>query len=737
MGNDGFTRRGFLKGAAWGVAGASAAALGLPGCAPKAKEPSAAAAGSQQADDLLWTARINPQDEDYRGTDSDLATLFSPWSLGSIGLSHRMVKSAAGSACYLAGLTDELFQYYLNFARGGVELIWVEGEAFSIPEDGSEVPRETSAFFRRLADECASFGASLGLQWAPFGRPVDSLTVDQIHSIEDKGAATAVALKDMGFKAIEINAAGFNQGELFNSRFHNTRTDEYGAQNIENRARFVCETIRKIKDACGGDFAVQVLLDAIEENDNLDNNATLMTLDSQVTDPFSKAMTIEESIALAKLFEKAGADSLHLRLGPLNNHPCQFASDLYFILAGIEGATGFGTVFDFSKHFQGLLDGSHSGAGMLLDVAARFKKEVSIPCGVVTYMDPAHAPEFFERALADGKCDFYVLNRPLTVDSDYVGKLREGRRDEIAPCTRCLHCHAGSNEMNAAMSYCRVNALTQRVMRQGGPSSYELPALKEKKRVAVVGGGPAGMEAARIAAARGHEVTLYEKSGALGGAVSFASTVKGPHENLDDLVAYLARQCELAGVETVLGTEVTAQVLAEAAFDAVVFATGAKRPALEVDGAAVVELADFMAKDLGEDVVVYGSSAQAFDAALWLTVRKKRVTIVTPDGVDALDMQQSMHAKRFMTSALYALGVKVYTESDIVSGSEGSLRVSSRAMGVEVDVPCDTVVNAGTWQADTALADSFAGEKFAVGDCAAPFNIALAIRSGNDAGRAI
>lgn len=113
------------------------------------------------------------------------------------------------------------------------------------------------------------------------------------------------------------------------------------------------------------------------------------------------------------------------------------------------------------------------------------------------------------------------------------------------------------------------------------------------------------------------------------------------------------------------------------------------------------------------------------------------MTIVTPDGVDALDMQQSMHAKRFVTSALYALGVKVYTDSDIVSGSEGALKVSSHAMGVEVGIPCDAVVNAGTWQADTALADSFAREKFVVGDCAAPFNIALAIRSGNDAGRAI
>ena len=138
-----------------------------------------------------------------------------------------------------------------------------------------------------------------------------------------------------------------------------------------------------------------------------------------------------------------------------------------------------------------MVDGTKSGAGFLLDVAAMYKKNVSIPCGVVSYMDPAHAPDFFEDALAQDKVDFYLMARPLTCDNEYVHKLKEGRIDEIAPCTRCLHCHIGSNEANAQAAYCRVNALTQRVMRENGPAAHELPAIEKAKKVMVVGAGPA------------------------------------------------------------------------------------------------------------------------------------------------------------------------------------------------------------------------------------------------------
>ncbi len=565
------------------------------------------------------------------------------------------------------------------------------------------------------------------------------MSVDNIHARQARFVEIAKGLYDVGFKLMELNCAGFNMPAHFLSRFHNTRTDEYGGKSIENRARFTTEIIEQVKEACPG-VAFQCLIDCVEENDNIANNPTIMTMDTDVTTPHTKTFTIEEGIAAAKLFEAAGADSMHLRIGPLGHHVAQFAADLYFILNGVEGATGFGTQYDFKRHFQGAAIGDTSGCGMSLDIAARYKKELSIPVGTVTYMDPAHAPDFFEQALEDGKVDFLIMNRPLTVDTEYVNKLREGRIDEIAPCTRCLHCHAGSNEMNAMYCYCRVNALTQRVMRPGGPATYELPEAETKKKVMVIGGGPAGMEAARIAAYRGHDVTLYEKNSYLGGLLDFAALVKGPHENLADLKKYLIRQLEIAGVKVELNTEVDQDLIKSAAPDAVILATGGVRPALELPGdgsVPVVEILQSLYMNMGDNVIVYGSSAQAFDTALWLTVHKKHVDIVTPNTASDLDIQQSQHAKRMMTTALYSLGVNSWPEASIKDVKDGKVIVTTEA-GVDMELACDMVVNAGDMVPETSLLDGISvKETYAIGDCASPFNIALAIRGGNDAGRAL
>lgn len=133
----------------------------------------------------------------------------------------------------------------------------------------------------------------------------------------------------------------------------------------ENRARYVVELVQKIKAACGDDFVVQVLMNCIEADDAHIGNDAMVT-------------SLEEGVEFAKMFEAAGADSLHLRLGPLSYHPCQFASDLYFILNGIEGATSFGTQWDFKRHWQGKLVADHSGRGHVVDVVARYKEAVGI-----------------------------------------------------------------------------------------------------------------------------------------------------------------------------------------------------------------------------------------------------------------------------------------------------------------------------------------------------------------------
>ena len=735
------SRRDFLKGMAAGAvsAGAMSAIPGFVTPVAAAEDAAVTPVEAIKALDMIPQAYLNPQldEAEYRTADMELTTLLSPFKIGSVELGHRMVKSAAGSAAYLAGMTDELLQYYFNLARGGVELIFVETIAFlEVPESG-EYDEETKAYLDKLVKGCAEYGAVLGYQISGFGMGENEMSIDDIHARQARMVQVAEGLYQAGFKVIEFNCAGFNMPAHFLSRFHNTREDEYGGKNIENRARFVTEILTQLKADCP-DLSIQCLIDCVEENDNLTNNPTIMTLDTDVTTPHTKPLMIEEGIAAAKLFEAAGCDSMHLRIGPLGHHVAQFASDLYFILNGVEGATGFGTQYDFTRNFQGKAIGNTSGCGIALDIAAMYKKELSIPVGAVTYMDPAHAPDFFEKALEDGKLDFFLMNRPLTVDMDYVNKLREGRIDEIAPCTRCLHCHSGSNEMNAMFCYCRVNALTQRVMRENGPATYEVPMAETRKKVMVVGGGPAGMEAARIAALRGHDVTLYEKKGMLGGLLDFASIVKGPHENLQDLKKYLIRQLEVTGVTVKTGTEVTKELIEQEAPDAVILAVGGLRDTLEVDAdVPVIEMDRFMFDETGDNVIIYGSNAQAFDAALWLTVHKKHVTMVTPSTADELDIQQSQHAKRMMTTALYALGFNAYPESSIKSVKDGMATITLET-GIDTVIPCDSIVNAADMLPNTELLEGVSVEEtYCIGDCAAPFNIALAIRGGNDAGRAV
>ena len=214
--------------------------------------------------------------------------------------------------------------------------------------------------------------------------------------------------------------------------------------------------------------------------------------------------------------------------------------------------------------------------------------------------------------------------------------------------------------------------------------------------------------------------------------------VKGPHENLMGLKNYLIRQCELSGVKIETGAEVDAAKVKEVNPDAVVLATGGLRQTLDVKGdVPVIEMDNFMFTEMGENVVVYGSNAQAFDAALWLTVHKKNVTIVSPNAVEEFDMQQSQHAMRMMTTALYSLGVKAYPKSSIVKSTKDEITILHEA-GVEMTFKCDAVVNAADMLPNTELYDSIdVEEKYLIGDAKNPFNIALAIRDGNDVGRSL
>ncbi len=730
------SRRDFLKGTAAGALGLAASSLLSP--------VSAFAEGEKAAEANVHQvmSTLNPQDYDFRDADSDLSAIFSPWKFGGLTLNHRMVKSAAGSDTQ-KGSEEEAVEYYANFAKGGVEMVWVEDflKFHDNFPSGRATPIEDS-HVKAVVDGVHAAGGYIGYQLSCMGRSfsafdaatapmyasafAEHLTREEVKLVQEDFINGAKKMKDLGFDAVEINAAGNNIGQAFFSRQRNHRDDEYGPQSFENRARFVGEIITGIKEVCGKDFPVQVLINVIEENDIDIGEADLST-------------TVEENCKICKSLEDFGADALHVRLGVFRMHVCQFASDLYFTGNGIIGTSANGTRFDFSRHFEGKLLANHDAYGMMLKVAQEIKQAVSIPVGTVTCMNPAHAPKFFNDAIKNGMCDFYIMNRPLTVDTEYVHKLREGRLDEIAPCTRCMHCHFDYDEDGKTYEHCRVNAATQRAWHDEMPEGATPRPAEGEKKVMVIGGGPAGMEAARIAAQRGYDVTLYEKNGMLGGLLTFASIIKGPHENLDDLKKYLIRQQELKGVKVVTGTEVTRDLIEKEAPDYVVLAVGGKRPALELssNGATtVISLDDIARTKIGEHVTIIGGNAQAVDTAQYLIAQGKHVTMVSPEGKDKLDKGQSSWVKQFTIPMLYANGMRLWPNAAVKEIRDGEIVIDGET-GCDIVIACETVIDARDMLPNTELIDSLSIPAIAVGDCNKPFNIAEAIAAGNIAARKI
>lgn len=761
------SRRSFLLGS--GVA-ALAAGAGLVGCgsnrpAPvdpdeqkpaqsdQADEPADAGEQpvAQAAEPAAEPTKLNPQDYDYRSNSGNLSHVLSPWSMGGMNFTNRIVKSAAGSS-FKGGGWDVFIEYYEHMAQGGVEMIWVENFFHAlvpytnrlkdnIDEVGDKY--DVPLLVDRLHEAGAKAGTQIDTMASSFmteikgrgGYDAQYLTVEEIDYLVQSYVDTAKIIHDFGFDAYELNCAGENVPQWFLAPARNHRDDDYGCQTYENRTRFIRRVIEGIQEVCGEDWPLQVLIDGIEENDEaVGQNAELNT--------------VEDGIEIAKILQDAGIASLHVRLGPMHKHVCQFMSDLYFDTFGCEGSTGFGSQFDFTRHFQGKLIANHSGCGMMLDVAKQYKEALSIPVGTVTYMDPAHAPDFFDKAVADGKVDFLIMNRPLNVDPDYVNKLKEGRFDKIRPCTRCGHCfNDTTKESNATMGgygtslACRIDPIRGFIGNDRGlPGGWIPDPVEGAKSVMVVGAGPAGMEAARIAARRGCDVTLYERSGAIGGLLTFASVIKGPHENLDDYVAWVKKQLELEGVKVVTGKEVDAAFVKERKPDAVILALGGKRDTLKLTAASgtnVVAMDDIVAAEIGQNVTIVGSNLQATDVAFYLLDQGKNVTIVTPDTPDMLSKGQSLWAKTFSAPMLYSRGTRVWNEAELSSIGGGKATVKTKA-GAEVTYDCDTVIEAMDMLPNKDLLDELSGmEVHAVGDCDDPYNIQYAIRAGNFCARSL
>ena len=631
---------------------------------------------------------------------SQLRKLFEPIKIGEMELKNRIVMPAIVVGLGADGkVTDRFKDFYAERARGGVGLIvigltpplyagpFLPGFVGVYSDELLPGLREFADLMHECGAKVATQISALGILIRDDGSPelvgpsdvtVDRrpdapkprpLTIDEIRRIVEAYGEGARRAREAGFDAVELNAiAGTGLISHFLSAHTNKRTDGYGGD-MENRARFLLECAESVKQKVGKDYP---LLCRVSGADFMEGGNTL-----------------EDTKIIAPMMERAGIHAINVSTG-------WHEAPVPFIQMAVPRANW-------------------------IYLAEGVKKAVSIPIiGGTRIPDPRLA----EQILVEGRVDMVYIARPLIADPEWPNKAREGRFDEIRPCIACSLCFDGLMEQRGVV--CSVNA------RAGREAAYSIEPAKEPKKVFVVGGGPAGMEAARVAAMRGHEVTLADNREQLGGQLLVA--ILPPHkEELGNLTRYLAGQMDRLGVNVKLGDEVTGRTVEEAKPDVVIIATGAIPIVPDIPGAKgknVATAIDVLIghQEVGENVVIVGGGMVGCETAEFLAEKGKKVTILEMLGRIGADIGRTT---RWVTMGrLRSLGVRMERNAKVEEITESGVMVS-RDGGTEF-FAADNVVLAVGMESNRQLARQLEGKVKAlhvIGDSGEPGKVTEAIES--------
>lgn len=686
---------------------------------------------------------------------SKLAHLMAPGRIGRLELRNRIFMSPMGSntADEDGYCGERLRQYYEARAKGGAALLIMGSVSISWPIGSAnwrQVAISDDRFIpglKAVADSVHAHGAKLAVQLQHAGltamndirdgRPMltpsipelkegdmgPMLLPEEVQAMSTPYSSTAAkveykvaTLADIdwvisqfadaaerarraGIDAVELHAG---HGYLIHSFLNpsvNQREDDYGGS-IENRARLLVQVIKAIKVRCGCDFPVWCRLDGIEF----------------ITEG---GISHEDAKRTAQLAEAAGADAIHVSA-----------------YADASKATSFTAAHTV-----------HKPCGFV-PYAAGIKSAVSIPVIAPGRIEP----EVGDRLISDGKIDFVTMARKLLADPDLPNKVRDDRLDEIRPCIYCYTC-ISQIFVNRTVK-CAVNARTGR--------EFETPILaaKSPRHILVVGGGPAGMEAARVAALRGHKVTLYDKSARLGGTVFFSSVSYPPNAGL---VNYLCGELQRSSVDVHLNTEITPELVRQLAPDAVVVATGASRGLPDIPGvdlphvlggddiramitgesdgegpqlpavtSALMKLGgltgitghpDWMRRlsrvwmPIGQRIVMIGGGLVAIELAEFLAERDREVTILEEGEVFGHGL---MLVRRWRNIAdCKALGVEMLNQAKVIRIDAKCVTYTNK-YGQERSIAADQVIITSGATANLSLAEQLRNqglEVHSIGDC--------------------
>jgi 2,4-dienoyl-CoA reductase-like NADH-dependent reductase (Old Yellow Enzyme family)/thioredoxin reductase len=617
--------------------------------------------------------------------------LFEPIEILGLTLRNRIIMSSMLThfASINGEVSDRLVAYHEERAKGGVGLIFPE--AFAVDDSGlSYFPGVSIAHdkyikgLRKLTDTVHKHGGCIGAQLGHAGRfaqpevsrqarplvsfipgwcPVEDSRVmdeDDILHLVDSFIAAAVRAANAGFDIVEIHGAhGYLIAE-FLSPFFNRRKDRWGGS-LENRLRFPRMIIEGIRQKLGADFPISFRISSEEFIEG--------------------GLKLEDSIEIAKAVVGYGVNLVHVSAGIIETNR----------FTGPSPALPMGWNASSAEAFHKALEGT----GALVSIAGRI-----------------HDGKTAETILAKKQSDLVSMGRALIADPYLPQKIAEGRESEVVPCLSCNEGCIGSVAVRKPLQ-CAVNPHV-------GMEQVSCCACKKAKKVIVVGGGIAGMEAALTASRCGHDVTLYEKTDRLGGLVNIAALP--PHkETFVTLIEYYIQAIRKSTIQVVFNSSPSAADLRQMKADVLFIATGSMpilpgflRQAPAIPAAEVLQGAE-----TGQNVLVLGGGLVGAETAEFLALRGKTVTMLEMRDTIAPDMQG--RARAFLMDTLRACGTTFLTGREIQSITEEGVVTVKDTYGNISQLPVfDTMVMALGYRADSSLPAALAREGVSfipLGDC--------------------
>ncbi len=642
----------------------------------------------------------------------DLRRLFEPSAIGKVSLKNRIVMPAIATNfnSEMGEVTDRLINFLEERARGGAGLIIVE----SAPVDKAGSSRYTSVMVDRddrvprlqdLTRAIHKHGCPVAIQLSHAGRfasirsthllsqsasglagatawdssggqdEVRQITKEEIPLITEKFGEAARRAKEAGFDAVEIHGAHGLLIHEFLSPLVNKRTDGYGGD-LQGRVRFPVEVLRAMRRKVGKDFPIIFRISAEEG--------------------VEKGLKIQESKLICQVFEKEGADAIDVSSGTAVTYP-------------IPEYPPFPPMA-FRR-------------GIFVRFAEEIKKSVKIP---VIAVGRINDPRLANKILENGKADLIGMARGLIADPELPRKAAEGSFEDIRFCIACGICL--HNLFQRRPMECLVNPAV------GREREFAVQRAKISKKIMVVGGGPAGMEAARVASLRGHKVVMYEKEDKLGGQLNLA--VIPPHRGeIKMLIRYLTSQIKKSGVEIHCGREATSSLVEHEKPEEVIVATGA-RPAIPkipgVDLGHVVTAWDVLSGTvrLEKKAVIEGGGRVGCETAEFLAGKGLAVVIAEPSDMIGRTIEQN--ERRYLLQRLKDYGVEMLTNVKILEIQSDQVILGT--YGDKRSVECDQVVLANSASPCRDLVRSLKGifpNFFLIGDALDPRTAKDAIYEGS------